>query len=80
LSINPMTDASRKPPPSQPSSNYPPPGWGEDELTKFLDAACSNQWATFWNKRGLVEKMIRFCAWVLQEGRPEPALSVSDEE
>ncbi|MGC2408910.1 MAG: hypothetical protein WA441_02595 [Methyloceanibacter sp.] len=35
-----------------------PPGWGTDELTKFLDSAHSNQWATFWNKRGATEKLI----------------------
>jgi hypothetical protein len=27
-----------------------PPGWAEDELTQFLDAARDNQWATFANK------------------------------
>ena len=28
-----------------------PPGWGDDELTKFLDDGKSNQWATFYWKR-----------------------------
>lgn len=36
----------------------PPPEWGADELTKFLDAARSNQWATFWNKKAAVGKLI----------------------
>jgi hypothetical protein len=27
-----------------------PPGWADDELTRFLDAARSNQWATFAHK------------------------------
>jgi hypothetical protein len=31
---------------------------GADELTKFIDAARSNQWATFWNKRPIVGTLI----------------------
>lgn len=35
----------------------PPPGWGADELTRFLDASRSNQWATFAKKRASVQKL-----------------------
>lgn len=53
-----MTDATAKLPPCAPPLKEAPPGWGEDEFTKFLDAARDNQWATFWNKRSPVEKLI----------------------
>ena len=36
----------------------PPPGWGADELTAFLDAGKSNQWATFHGKRPATAKLI----------------------
>lgn len=36
----------------------PPPGWATDDLTKSLDDARSNQWATFWNKGDAVRKLI----------------------
>jgi hypothetical protein len=36
--------------PPQPA-NAVPPGWGKDELTKFLQAAHANQHATFFQKR-----------------------------
>lgn len=50
-----MTDAPKLPAPADTS---PPPGWGTDELTKFLDGARSNQWGTFWNKQSVVGKLI----------------------
>ena len=40
------------------NTNAPPPGWGDDELTKFLDAGKSNQWATFHRKRPAVATLI----------------------
>jgi hypothetical protein len=36
----------------------PPPGWGDDELTKFLQAARDNQNATFFRKREVMAKLI----------------------
>ena len=36
----------------------PPPCWGEDELTKFLDSVRKNQFATFANKIPETKKMI----------------------
>ncbi|MET2825644.1 hypothetical protein [Mesorhizobium shangrilense] len=35
-----------------------PPGWGDDELSKFLEAAHQNQYATFVNKREAVAKLV----------------------
>src|SRR5262249_1498771 len=35
-----------------------PPGWGDDELTKFLQAARDNQNATFFGKRETTGKLI----------------------
>lgn len=36
----------------------PPPGWGDDALTAFLDMMRSNQLATYHNKRPAVQKLI----------------------
>jgi hypothetical protein len=38
--------------------NSKPPGWGDDELSKFLDTAHQNQYAVFWNKRDAMTKLI----------------------
>jgi hypothetical protein len=35
-----------------------PPGWGDDELTKFLHAAHQNQYATFFKKRDAMQKLL----------------------
>src|SRR5258705_11809653 len=35
-----------------------PPGWGDDELTKFLEHARQNQRATFANKRDAMAKLV----------------------
>jgi hypothetical protein len=43
-----------------------PPGWGNDELTKFIDYARDNQWATFWNKRAVVGKLIAIDAQLVK--------------
>jgi hypothetical protein len=40
----------------------PPPGWGDDELSKFLDNARGNQWATFNEKKEAVGKLVRIDA------------------
>jgi hypothetical protein len=36
----------------------PPPGWGEDELTQFIQASHDNQHATFFRKREAVALLI----------------------
>jgi hypothetical protein len=41
-----------------PEKLQPPPTWGEDELTRYLDNARHNQWATFVNKRPQIRKLI----------------------
>jgi hypothetical protein len=41
-----------------PGPKPPPPGWGEDELTRFLEHARQNQHATFANKRDAVAKLM----------------------
>jgi len=43
---------------SDQTSQEPPPEWGKDDLTGFFDAARNNQWATFWNKKDDVRKLI----------------------
>jgi len=35
-----------------------PPGWGTDELTKFIDAAHRNQYATFHTKRPATQRLV----------------------
>jgi hypothetical protein len=48
-----MTNSTFKlPPPPE------PPGWGEDELTKFLEHTRQNQRATFANKRDAMAKLV----------------------
>jgi hypothetical protein len=49
-----MTDTASKPTPTK----APPPAWGQDELTKFFDAARENQRATFWQNKDATEKLI----------------------
>jgi hypothetical protein len=41
-----------------PSSKPKPPGWGNDELSKFLEAAYQNQYATFAKKRDAMAKLV----------------------
>jgi hypothetical protein len=45
-----------------PSADTTPPGWGLDELTKFLQAARDNQNATFFRKREATNKLIHIDA------------------
>jgi hypothetical protein len=56
-----MTNVAEKLP-SVPSavarSNTPPPGWGNDELSKFLQATHQQQYATFFNKREAVGRLV----------------------
>jgi hypothetical protein len=63
--------ANAKLPTSAPAntSTNPPPGWGTDELTKFLDAARSNQWGTFWNKRSAAGKLIAIDAQFIKASK-----------
>jgi hypothetical protein len=35
----------------------PPPGWGQDELTRFIDLASQNQFATFQNLSGSYRRL-----------------------
>jgi hypothetical protein len=35
-----------------------PPTWADDELTRYIDNARHNQWATFHNKRPQIQKLI----------------------
>lgn len=39
------------------TDNPRPPGWGDDDLSKFLDMARSNQHALFANKRGWYRRL-----------------------
>jgi hypothetical protein len=39
------------PPYEQVAATPSPPGWGQDELSKFLDFTRHNQFATFHNKK-----------------------------
>jgi hypothetical protein len=49
----------QKPIPAQPASEIrKPPGWAEDELTAFIEAAHQNQYATFVKKRDAMGKLI----------------------
>jgi hypothetical protein len=41
-----------------PLSKPQPPGWGNDDLSKFLEAAHQNQYATFVNKRDAMSKLV----------------------
>src|SRR5215472_11081810 len=51
-----MTTATKLP--TYSPSNPKPPGWGDDELSKFLDGAHQNQYATFGKKRDAMTKLI----------------------
>jgi hypothetical protein len=55
-----MTTTAPNPPPEAPPvrTNVPPPGWGSDELSKFLNEAQQNQYATFFRKREAMAKLI----------------------
>jgi hypothetical protein len=44
-----MSSATK--PPAAARSNTPPPGWAQDELSKFLQKTHEQQYATFHNKR-----------------------------
>jgi hypothetical protein len=46
-----MTNADKPP-------KNAPPGWGDDELSKFLDAAHRNQYATFHSKRAAMGLLV----------------------
>ena len=52
------TDTASPTLPKPAPKGAPPPGWGDDELTKFLQAARDNQNATFFLKREATGKLI----------------------
>lgn len=45
-------------PPAVAQTNPAPPGWGQDELSKFLQKTHQQQYATFYNKREATAKLI----------------------
>jgi hypothetical protein len=51
-----MKNAPAKP--SPPPGQEKPPGWGNDELSKFIEAAHQNQFATFFRKRDAMAKLV----------------------
>ena len=53
-----MTNAPAKTPHAPPPTNPKPPGWANDELTKFIEAAHQNQYETFFRKRDAMGKLI----------------------
>jgi hypothetical protein len=53
-----MSDPAAKLPPTPPQKNGQPPGWGDDELSKFLEAAHQNQHATFFRKRSAMAMLV----------------------
>lgn len=40
-----------------PQNHVPPPRWGEDSLSDFLETAYQNRWATFHNKKSSFAKL-----------------------
>lgn len=62
-----------------PMSEKPPPGWGDDPLTRFLEDAYKNRWASFANKPSALKLLVRIdgCyATVLADwANPRPALA-----
>jgi hypothetical protein len=46
----------------------PPPGWGDDELSRFLDRVRSHQWATFANLMGPSNKLRDIDALFMRAG------------
>jgi len=47
--------AANQPPPC---GKEKPPGWGNDELSQFIEAAHQNQYATFFRKRDAMAKLV----------------------
>lgn len=45
-------------PPIVARNNPPPPGWAEDELTKFLQETHQQQYASFHNKKEAVDRLV----------------------
>jgi hypothetical protein len=57
---------------TEPTKEAVPPGWGQDELTKFLDNVRANQLATFANMRDAFDRLAeidRAFTAILQESR-----------
>ena len=38
--------------------DLPPPGWGDDELTRFFDLARRNGYASYLKRRGLFDQLV----------------------
>src|ERR1700740_2918107 len=71
--MKPLKDLPTSPPQAA-RANPPPPGWGEDELTKFLQETHQQQYATFHNKREATGRLIAIDRLLcrVSEGRPNP--------
>jgi hypothetical protein len=57
---------------TEPTKEAVPPGWGRDELTKFLDNVRANQLGTFASMRGAFDRLAeidRAFTAILQESR-----------
>jgi hypothetical protein len=57
-----MSDTAQKLPSAPPEvarTNTAPPGWGKDELSKFLQETHQQQYATFHNKREEVGRLVQ---------------------
>lgn len=52
------TEMQSSAPPDVVRTNSAPPGWGTDELSKFLQATHQQQHATFHNKKGAVGRLV----------------------
>jgi len=53
-----MTNAAAKLPRAAPPKHGQPFGWGNDELSKFLEAARQNEYATFFKKRSAMATLV----------------------
>ena len=53
-----MSDTATKYPSAQPAAGRTPPGWGKDELTKFLQDTHQQQYGTFHNKKEAVGRLV----------------------
>jgi hypothetical protein len=56
-----MSATAAKPPHAPPAAartNTTPPGWAEDELTKFLQETHQQQYASFHNKKEAVGRLV----------------------
>jgi hypothetical protein len=66
MKIN-VAASSRTPP-----AGIVPPGWGSDGLSKFWDAARSNQFGTFVNKRPIYDRLVAIDGASSKSSFPRP--------